>query len=184
MLIQTERMFIRSFKDSDIESFLVYRNIPEVALYQGWDLPFSREAAVQLVNEVKEIEIPRVGRWLQLALELKETHEMIGDIGLRIQSNDPRQAVIGFTIAPAHWRRGYASEAVTALLGYLFDDLGLHRVSADCDTENVGSWRTLEKAGFRLEAHFVENYPIGVRYASEYVYGMLRREWMARKGQG
>lgn len=184
MRFQTERMIIRSFKDSDIESFLVYRNIPEVALYQGWDLPFSREAAVQLVNEVKEVEIPRVGRWLQLALELKDTHEMIGDIGIRIQVNDPRQAVIGFTIAPAYWRRGYASEAVTALLGYLFDDLGLHRVSADCDTENVGSWRTLEKAGFRLEAHFVENYPIGERYASEYVYGMLRREWMARKRQG
>lgn len=184
MLLNSPRLIIRNFKDSDIESFLVYRNIPEVAKYQGWKIPYPRELAVQLVDEMRDVELPHVGHWMQLALELRETGEMIGDIGVRIKREDPRQAVIGFTLAPIHWRKGYATEAITAVLGFLFDELGLHRVSADCDTENAGSWRTLEKVGFRREAHFVESYPMGDDYASEYVYGMLQREWRARKSLG
>ena len=119
---------------------------------------------------------------MQLALELKNTGEMFGDLGVRINEQDARQAVIGFTISPTHWRNGYAAEAITCLLEFLFDDLDLHRVSADCDVENSGSWHTLEKAGFRREAHFVESFPMSGKYGSEYYYGMLQREWRARKG--
>lgn len=184
MILNSKRLIIRNFKDSDIESFLLYRNIPEVAKYQGWKLPYPREAAVQLVDEMRNIESPQAGRWLQLMLELRDTHEVIGDIGIRLKREDPRQAVIGFTLAPAHWRKGYMTEAVVTILGFLFDVLNLHRVSADCDTENIASWRTLEKAGFRREAHFVENYPMGDFYASEYIYSILQREWQAGKTPG
>ncbi len=181
MLLHSQRLLIRNFKDSDIESFLVYRNIPEVAAYQGWELPYLREQALRFFSQIKEMEAPKAGHWLQLAIELKETGEMIGDLGVRVNEQDARQAVIGFTVAPMHWRKGYAAEAITCLLEFLFEDLDLHRVSADCDVENNGSWRTLERAGFRREAHFVESFPMGGKYGSEYYYGMLQREWRARK---
>jgi RimJ/RimL family protein N-acetyltransferase len=180
MLLNSKRLLIRNFKDSDLESFLLYRNIPEVAQYQGWAVPYPREQAIKLIDQVKDMHAPKAGHWLQLALELRESGEMIGDLGVRVNEQDARQAVIGFTVAPAHWRKGYAVEAISSLLGFLFDDLDLHRVSADCDVENVGSWRTLERAGFRREAHFVESFPMGGRYGSEYYYGMLQREWRAR----
>jgi aminoglycoside 6'-N-acetyltransferase len=152
-----------------------------VAQYQGWQVPYLREEAIKLIEQMKDMHAPKAGHWLQLALELNETGQMIGDLGLKINPEDARQAVIGFTIAPDHWRRGYALEAIRALLEFLFGDLDLHRVSADCDTENIGSWRTLEKAGFRREAHFVESFPMNGSYGSEYYYGMLQREWQAQK---
>lgn len=184
MLLQTSRLIIRNFKDSDIESFVAYRNIPEVAKYQGWKIPYPRERAVQLVDEMRDMEFPEPGHWLQLALVLKESGRMIGDVGVRIKKDDSRQAVIGFTLAPEYWRMGYTTEAVTALLDFLFEELDLHRVMADCDTENTGSWRMLEKVGFRREAHFVDSFLMGEDYASEYIYGMLQREWRARKNLG
>ena len=88
--------------------------------------------------------------------------------------------MVGFTIASTYQKNGYATEALTMLLDYLFEDVDMHRVVADCDTENIASWKTLEKLGFRREAHFVESLLIGKEYTSEYHYGLLQREWRAK----
>ncbi|MBC7878716.1 MAG: GNAT family N-acetyltransferase [Anaerolineales bacterium] len=180
MFIHTARLTIRNFKDSDIDAFLAYRNDPEVAKYQGWGIPYTREQGLQYISEIKDIESPKAGLWLQVAIELKETGETIGDLGIRIKKEDARQVAIGFTIASTHWRKGYAVEAMTALLEYLFKELNMHRVIADCDVENIASYRTLEKLGFRREAHFVESFFADGVYTSEYYYGLLQSEWSER----
>ena len=156
-----------------------YRNDPLVAKYQSWSLPYSNEKAQAFIDEMKDIHAPKQGQWLQLAIELKETGKLIGDVAFCIKEDDIRQAVIGFTIASNYWKLGFATEALTSLLGYLFEDINLHRIVADCDTENIGSWKTLEKLGFRREAHFVESLLIDGKYTSEYHYGLLQREWKA-----
>lgn len=183
MLLHSQRLIIRNFKDSDIESFLAYRNDPQVAKYQGWGIPYTREQGVKYISEIKDIESPKAGHWLQVAIELKDTCETIGDLGIRIKKEDAKQVAVGFTIASAHWRKGYAVEAMTSLLEYLFKELNMHRVIADCDVENVASYRTLEKLGFRREAHFVDSFLVDGVYASEYYYGLLQREWR-EKNQG
>jgi RimJ/RimL family protein N-acetyltransferase len=177
MFLHSSRLILRNFIDSDLESFLAYRNDSEVAKYQSWSLPYPREKAESFIQEMKDVHAPKQGEWLQLALESKKTGDMIGDVAFCIKEEDARQAVIGFTIAPAYWKMGYATEALTSLLDYLFEDIDLHRVTADCDTENIGSWKTLEKLGFRREAHFVESLLVGKVYTSEYYYGLLQREW-------
>lgn len=166
--------------DSDLEVFLAYRNDPEVAKYQSWQLPYPREKAEELIREMQDLHTQKVGEWLQLALTLESTRELVGDIAYVILGDDARQARVGFTIASGHQKKGFATEAMTSLLDHLFSDLDLHRVVADCDTDNIGSWRTLEKLGFRREAHFVESLLVGEDYTSEYHYGLLQREWRAR----
>lgn len=180
MFLHTQRLLIRNFAPSDLEPFFAYRNDPQVAKYQGWSLPYTREKSKAFIVEMKDIHAPKQGQWLQLALELKENGALVGDVAFCIKEDDARQALIGFTIASAYWQKGFATEALTALLDYLFEDIDLHRVTADCDVENVGSWKTLEKLGFRREAHFVESLLLGSTYASEFHYGLLQREWRAR----
>ncbi|MBL8101491.1 MAG: GNAT family N-acetyltransferase [Anaerolineales bacterium] len=180
MLLNTKRLVLRNFNDSDLETFLAYRNDPEVARYQGWSLPYSREKGKQFILEMRDVHAPKQGQWLQLAVELKEAGNLLGDVAFCIKDDDVRQAVIGFTVASNYWRQGFATEALTALLDYLFMDIDLHRITADCDAENIGSWKTLERLGFRREAHFVESLLIGKEYTSEYYYGLLQREWRAR----
>ena len=177
MLMHTSRLLIRNFKDADLASFIAYRNDIEVAKYQGWKAPYTEEMGSRFIAQMKDMNAPKQGSWIQFAVALKVSDELIGDLGCFIKQMDIRQATIGFTIAKGHWRKGFAAEAILRLLDYLFVDIDLHRVVADCDVENAASYRTLEKLGFRREAHFVESFPVNGVYTSEYHYGMLQCEW-------
>lgn len=174
--LETERLILRQFNASDLETFLGYRNDPEVAKYQAWEYPYPREKAIEFIQKMS-IAIPAHSDWLQIALELKVTGAMIGDVAFFVKREDERQAMIGYSLARPFWGNGYAFEAVCRLLAYLFDELNLHRISAECDVENAASWRLLEKLGFRREAHLIENIYFKGAYGSEYHYAMLLREW-------
>ena len=175
--LETERLLLRQFREADLETFFAYRNDPEVAKYQGWGIPYSREQGEAFISSMREKSAPKQGGWIQFAIALKDTDELIGDLGCYIKEDDMRQARIGFTLASKYWRQGYITEVIPCLLEYLFEDMNVHRVVADCDVENVASYRTLEKLGFRREAHFVESYLMDGVYTSEYHYGLLQREW-------
>ena len=63
---------------------------------------------------------------------------------------------------------------------YLFEDRGKHKVTADCDTRNDGSWRLLERLGFTREAELRAAFRDGDGWGDEYVYGLLADEWRER----
>jgi RimJ/RimL family protein N-acetyltransferase len=184
MYIQTARLVLRNFIDGDLETFLAYHNDPEVAKYQGWSIPYPREKAEAFISHMKDKAAPKQGGWLQFAIALKDTDELIGDVGCYIKEDDIRQARIGFSLASKYWRKGYITESLPHLLEYLFEDMDIHRIVADCDAENVASYRTLEKLGFRREAHFIESYLDNGIYTSEYHYGLLQREWREKMQGG
>jgi RimJ/RimL family protein N-acetyltransferase len=175
--LQTSRLLLRRFRASDLEAFLTYRNDPEVARYQSWRVPYSEQDARHFVETMQAFEQPEVGEYVQFVIEHRASRAMLGDVMCYIHSNDPRQATIGYTLSRSWQGQGYALEAVRALLDYLFSQRNIHRIVADCDVDNIASWRLLERAGFRREAHFIESYLQGGRYTSEYHYGLLQREW-------
>ncbi len=176
-LLETDRLIIRRFTDADLDAFLAYRNDPDVARWQGWSIPYPREKALDFLEEMKARDPNQPGDWLQIAIVTKAENEFIGDAAFFVKKDDPRQAYIGCTIAQKYWRKGYAVEATRRLLAYLFDERGMHRVIAETDVENVASYSTLEKLGFRREAHLIENIWFKGGWASEYHYAMLEREW-------
>ena len=107
MFLETSRLLLRQFKETDLEAFLAYRNDPEVSKYQGWDVPYPRYEAVEFVQEMAKPS-PAPGKWIQTAIELKSTHEMIGDVAFHIKKDDERQAFIGYSLARPFWGCGYA----------------------------------------------------------------------------
>jgi RimJ/RimL family protein N-acetyltransferase len=175
--LETDRLILRTFRPEDLDAFLAYRNDPLVALHQSWDLPYSRKQGMAFVDEMTKAIPGEAGVWFQIAIELKATGAMIGDCVFCRLKEDVRQAEIGFSLAYAYQRQGYASEAIRRLLDYLFHELELHRVRAICDVENRASARLLERVGMRREAHFIESFWIKGRWSSEYWYAILRREW-------
>jgi RimJ/RimL family protein N-acetyltransferase len=180
--LESRRLFIRQFRDSDLETFLAYRNDPQVAKYQAWNVPYPRARGMEFV-EFMTVAFPAVqGEWFQAALELKSTHETIGDVGFIISRENGRQAVIGYSLARAYWGNGYAYEAVSRLLVYLFANLNLRRIIAECDVENTASWRLLERLGFSRESQLLENIFFKGSYGSEYHYAMRARKWRERPG--
>ena len=175
--IESPRLVLRPFRDSDLEPFLAYRNDPDVARYQSWDVPYAREKGVDFIEAMKTASPISPAEWYQVAVELKSTRELIGDVAFCTREFDEAQAFVGYSFARPHWHHGYAYEALRSLLKYLFEDRNLHRVIAECDVENSASWALLEKMGFRREAHLRESIFFKGAYGSEYHYAMLRREW-------
>lgn len=177
---ETPRVLVRHFVDDDLEAFYTYRNDEAVARFQGWDYPYSRERATEFIAEMKEVAIGKRGEWVQLAMQMKSTGELIGDVAFYILESDDRQAEMGITLASRYQGQRIAPEVVRGLLNYLFSELGLHRVRATCDVDNAASVKVLEGLGLRREAHFIENVYSRGQWKSEYVYAILEREWFAR----
>jgi RimJ/RimL family protein N-acetyltransferase len=177
--LETERLILRRFVDSDLVPFLAYRNDPEVARYQAWESCTEREATA-MIEEMKSLQPGIPCEWFQFAIELRETAALIGDCALKVEQ-DGQQAEIGFTLSREHQGKGYAQEAVSRLLDYAFRDLRLHRVVAITDRENEPSIALLERLGMRREGCFVQNVWFKERWASEYLYAVLEDEWLRRK---
>jgi RimJ/RimL family protein N-acetyltransferase len=95
--LESERIALRRFKDSDLEPFLASRNDPEMARYQAWESCSEREA-LAFVREMRSSEPGTPGEWVQFAVELKETDQLIGVCGLKTEE-DGRQADIAFTLS-------------------------------------------------------------------------------------
>jgi len=179
-------LLLRPFAEADAEGLAAHRSHPDVARHCPWTPPYPLDKARSLIADAPWTGERTPGAGNVVAIELVESGEVIGDCAYILEDTDdppPDQASIGFTLAPSHQGGGYATEAVRALLGYLFDELGLHRVWAVCGVENTASWRLMERLGMRREAHHVDNIYFKGAWDSEFTYAMLAREWAAMPGR-
>lgn len=173
--IETGRLILGSLHAEHSEKFFVYRSDKITNVYQGW-IPENQDDAIKFIaNLPNEININET--WFQLAIVLKESDELIGDIGLHFIGDDNEQVEIGFTLSKNEHGKGYASEAVKSILEYLFGTLGKHRVIGSVDPQNISSIKLLEKLGFRKEAHFKKSICIDGQWVDDVVYGLLKEEW-------
>src|ERR1700736_3478605 len=123
--IETPRLYLRRFRESDLPAFIAYRNDPLVAKYQSWE-GISESEADAFLQEQKQVQPGMPGQGMQIAIEYKETGALVGDCYFRIHEHDGQQAEIGYTLSRAHQRQGFATEAVSGLLTYAFVRLHLH----------------------------------------------------------
>jgi RimJ/RimL family protein N-acetyltransferase len=179
---ETARLILRSFEDRDAQAFADYRSDPEIARYQGWEAPYSLAQAIQFVEEMKIAQPGAPGKWHQLAMELKDTGQIAGDCAFQVLREDARQAEIGITLARASQGQGYATESLTRLLDYLFNDLHMHRVRANIDPQNLASARLMERLGLRHEGRFIDSLWLKGEWRNEDWYAILRREWKKSPG--
>lgn len=152
--IVTARLVLRAPCMSDLDALVERRNDPSVAEYQDWLLPVERVSARQLLVDLMEMDGPTRGQWWMVTVvdRQRRSEAPLGDLAVHI-SADGRAAEIGYTFAVVNQGRGYATEAVEALLDHLFDDLVVARVSASLHPDNVASAMVLERTGFRYEGH-------------------------------
>lgn len=172
------RLTLRAFTMADVQAFLAYRNDPDVARYQSWE-SCSPAEAMRLVVDQHGKDAGAPGEWRQIAIALRETDALIGDCALKVHAPEGQQAIFGITLAQSHQGQGYAYEALACLFDHLFMQMELHRVTADTDVLNTRSWRLMERLGMRREAHHVQSLWFKGRWADEYLYAILREEWLA-----
>jgi len=174
----TERLKLRPVHIDDKESLFEYRSDSIANMYQGW-IPGNIKDVEDFIMKIPA-EINQPETWFQLAILLKETDKLIGDIGIHFMDKANMQAEIGCTLNKKYQSNGYATEALRKVIDYLFFDLNKHRIIASIDPENVNSIRLVERLGFRKEAHFIESLQLNGGWADDLIYAILKREWKVR----
>ena len=179
-LFETARLRARPFTENDVEALVAYRKDPQVARYQSWS-DYTIEQGRALVASMEPLRPGIPGEWYQIALQERENAELAGDLALKVDVSEPREAEIGFTLAPDQQGKGYATESVRGLLDYAFATLGLHRVIAVTDALNVPSAALLDRVGMRREGHFIDNVFFKGAWGSEFLFALLESEWSSTR---
>lgn len=174
-LIKTERLIIRLAEPEDAEAIFSYRSDFIENKYQGW-FPGSIEEVRNYINNMPQtIDVADV--CFQFAIINVDEGRLIGDMGIVFTNHDKMQAEVGCTLNKVYQRKGYATEALKAMVDYLFVTLKKHRVIASVDPRNLLSIQLIERLKFRKEAHFKKSYYLRGEWVDDIIYAMLKTEW-------
>jgi RimJ/RimL family protein N-acetyltransferase len=179
MKIETQRLVVRKLKDSDVHAFTAYRSDPEVCRFQSFE-PFTTEESRDFIaghNKGQDGPFVRPGEWTQLGIAPRDSDELIGDIGLKPDRNEPRIIEFGVTLSQLYQKNGYAQEVLTAVFRVLFTYHDVHRIIGITDVENAACISLLEKIGFRREGHFRQSFFDKTAWSDEYLYALLKKEF-------
>ena len=182
-MIETERLILRPFLDTDVEDVFEYLEKPMVNCFACMKVNSIEEARKAVRDRAKDKEF-------YFAIVLKQNGKVIGEIDAMPESPAPdeKNSVLD-TFSPCwmlnkeYHGKGYAYEAARAFFDYLFYEKGARRIYAYTEDYNVSSQRLCEKLGMRREGMFVEfvsfvddenGNPI---YENTIQYAILKKEW-------
>ena len=143
--METERLILRPWRESDAEECYRYASDPRVGPMAGWPVHDSVETSRQVIRTV--LSVPET-----YAIVLRETGLPVGSIGLHFRSDlahEEDEAEMGFWLGVPYWGRGLVPEAAKELLRHAFEDLALARVWCGYYDGNEKSKRAQAKIGFR-----------------------------------
>lgn len=144
--METERLILRRYNKDDLQDLYEYLSDEEVVKYEPYK-PMD-------ISEVESNLEWRISTDEMIAVELKETGKMIGNVYLG--KRDFESLEIGYVFNRKYQGKGYAKESCKTLIAQAFEN-GIHRIFAECDPQNENSWKLLEALGFRREAHLKQN---------------------------
>jgi RimJ/RimL family protein N-acetyltransferase len=177
--IETNRLHLRPIKISDAKMVFEYRKLPEVNKYQIWS-PTSKKEVEDFIRFKTVKTINKPDTWHQLVIINKTTKQIIGDIGIHFLDTENKQVEIGYTLSPKHQNQGFATEAVTGTIDYLFKKLQKHRIIASLDPENERSIKLLERIGMRKEGLFLKSLWINNEWLDDLIFAVLEEEWIRK----
>lgn len=169
MNLQTKRLTIRPFQQGDLEDlYAIYGNEDtcRFLLHSVW----REENKEEKFSEKLEANLLTPSDPLSLACVYRE--KVIGDLSIWYTGMKDTLE-IGFSFNPPYGGQGFATEALRAVMEYLFLEKNIHRIQANLDARNAPSAALCQRVGMRREAHFLQDYWNKGEWPDSYVYGML-----------
>lgn len=173
--LEGKRIVLRTLEERDVPALFALFGDPAVMKY--WSSPPMRDEseARELLHHIQEGFRSR--GLFQWGITLRGSDAVIGTCTLFHVDAAHRRAEVGYAMRSDQWGSGLAGEALWTLIAFAFGPLGLHRLEADADPENVRSVRMLERHGFRQEGHLRERWHHMGELRDAIFFGLLRSEW-------
>ncbi len=180
VFLETERLVLRRFTETDVDNLFDLDSDPEVMRFLTGGKPTPRDV---IRNET----LPRylhyyerfAGFGFWAAIE-KSTGEFLGWFEFRPpEDSGPEEIELGYRLRKSAWGKGYATEGSRALIRKGFTELGVRRVAASTMTVNIASRRVMEKAGLILERTFHRSWPERIEGAEQgdVEYALRKADW-------
>ena len=149
-MIETKRLLLRKFVIEDADAmFRNWASDKEVTKFLTWSAYTSSETAMWVLDEwAVSYKKPDYYQW---AIVLKDINEPIGSISVVSINEKTQMAEIGYCIGRPWWNRGITSEALSAVINFMFDQVGANRVQAKHDVNNPHSGLVMKKCGMKYE---------------------------------
>jgi [ribosomal protein S5]-alanine N-acetyltransferase len=178
--LQTARLLLRPFAASDAGAIYNLQSNPRVLRY--WDSPpwTDRSRAEAFIDACRRMEEDESGA--RFAIETRAENSFVGWCSMFRWNPVYRSLGIGYCFDEPGWGKGYATEAVRAMLQWAYGALALNRVEAELDTRNAASARVLEKLGFQREGLRREDCVVSGEVSDSWIYGLLKRDWQSEPG--
>jgi ribosomal-protein-serine acetyltransferase len=183
MRIEAERIYLRKYEAGDGRWYydMSQRNRAHLARYESENPVMSIESEQDAEVVVRQF----AGEWTArncffMGAFDRERDEFVAQVYIGPVNWNVPEFEIGFFVDKGHEGQGYVTEAVQAVLGFIFEHLKAHRVRMECDDTNERSWRVAERCGMVREGHFRENKKDEEgRRSGTLWFGLLRREFEA-----
>lgn len=169
-LIETSRLRLRAPTLDDEEAMFRVVSDPRVMKYLGRAFATREQTREKLTQVLEGIRGGMTSLWI---LTDRESGAYLGSASLWNWNKPSFRAEVGYELTSSQWGRGLVPEAMTPILRFGFERMGLHSVEGQVHPENQGSIRVLEKLGFQKKAHFRENYFNGESFEDTAVYSLL-----------
>ena len=180
-ILTTERLLLRAYRDGDFDGIHAYASDPLVCRFVTFG-PNAPEQTREWMAQVKKWSEEEPLRHYEFLVTLKDSGQVIGSTGLTLDVQSPK-AEVGYCFAKAYWGRGYATEAVKAVLSFAFGVLKLHRVSAPVALDNKASANVAGKCGMTREGRFRQSHFIKGSWWDIDYYAMLDVDWQQNNDQ-
>ncbi len=174
--LETERLILRQVMKKDADQLYEMLSEPEVAKYDYfYPVTSKAEALIFVERFTKELEEKEEITW---GVILKETNQFIGTCCLGEFNQGARRAEIGYDLTQKQWGKGYATEAVKAVIDFGFNRMNLNRIEATITPGNDASVQVLKKLNFTREGIVRERDLIKGQLEDGIIMSLLRREYL------
>lgn len=150
VVLETDRLIIRAWKETDLEDFYEYAKVDGVGQMAGWNPHAS-------IQESKTILDMFIKEKKTFALELKDNHKVIGSLGLEeltLSLGEEYEKLvgreIGYVLSKEYWGKGLMAEAVKGVTKFCFEKEKYDYLLCSHSVTNIQSRRVIEKSGFRF----------------------------------
>jgi len=176
MIISTSRLNLKVISKEDIENIHKLHSFPEVCEFNTTKIPEDLKETRNLVEPyiLEQQKIPR--KYYAFSISMKATDEFIGIAGITLSLDKFNTGEVYFELMPDYWNNGYATEVCMWLISFGLNDLNLHRVEANTDSDNINSMRVLEKSGMQKEGLRRKVLPIHGKWKDGFLYAIVETE--------
>lgn len=177
----SERLILRRPRPEDFNAFL--RSWSEPAMTRYTFVRADPAAFIAgLIDDMQKApgESEPGGPWYNYAIERRDDGALVGDVGVGFGVPGERQVELGYRIHSDHQRRGYAREAVAAIIGHLIERHDIHRFVGIAAAANSASIALLRSLGFRQEGHFRQSFLCHGEWIDDAYFALLAEEWRPR----